>query len=238
MIFKPFAAGLSAVAALAAASSAFAQAPAAAPAAQPPGVVHGPPIAGVCVVDVQGVIGASTVGRYVEGRLQQIGAQVKAELTGEQGALVNDAKAFDAQRATMDQNTQVQRNADLQKRDIALQQKAQQRQQELQATQQKALNRVYQEMQPLITQAYQQKNCSVLLSREGVMAANPAMDISQQVVTALNAKLTQFPFDRERLDQQALGGGGATAGAPPIVQTPSAVRPAAPAAPRPVAPKK
>lgn len=238
MTFKPFAAGLSAVAALSAASGAFAQAPAAAPAAAPPGVVHGPPIAGVCVVDVQGVIGASTVGRAVETRLQQIGSQVKAELTAEQSALVNDAKAFDAQRATLDQNTQVQRNADLQKRDIALQSKAQLRQQELQATQQKALNRVYQEMQPLITQAYQQKNCSILLARDGVMAVNPSMDISQQVVTALNARITQFAFDREHLDQQGLGAapGG---GAPPIVQTPSTPRPAAPpaAAARP-APKK
>jgi len=232
---KTFAAGLSAVAALTAASSALAQAPAAAPAAAP-AVTHGPPIAGVCVVDVQGVIGASTVGRYVESRLQQIGAQVKAELTGDQTSLVNDAKAFDAQRATMDQNSQVQRNADLQKREIALQQRAQQRQQELQATQQKALNRVYQEMQPLITQAYQQKTCSVLLSRDGVMAVNPAMDISQQVVTALNAKITQFPFDRERLEQGV--GGPAAAGAPPIVQTPAGPRPAAPAAPRPAAPKK
>jgi len=230
---KTFAAGLSAVAALTAASSALAQAPAAAPAAAP-AVTHGPPIAGVCVVDVQGVIGASTVGRYVESRLQQIGAQVKAELTGDQTSLVNDAKAFDAQRATMDQNSQVQRNADLQKREIALQQKAQQRQQELQATQQKALNRVYQEMQPLITQAYQQKNCSVLLSRDGVMAANPAMDISQQIVQALNTKIQQFPFDRERLDQQGLGGAPAAGGAPPIVQTPG--RPAAPAAARPATP--
>jgi outer membrane protein len=35
------------------------------------------------------------------------------------------------------------------------------------------------------------------------------MDITPQVVTALNAKITQFTFDRERLDQAA-----APAGAP------------------------
>jgi len=31
------------------------------------------------------------------------------------------------------------------------------------------------------------------------------MDITQPLVTALNAKITQFAFDRERLDQQASG---------------------------------
>jgi outer membrane protein len=50
------------------------------------------------------------------------------------------------------------------------------------------------------------------------------MDITPQVVTALNAKITQFAFDRERLDQpQAAGAAG---GAPPIGQTPSPARPA------------
>jgi hypothetical protein len=39
------------------------------------------------------------------------------------------------------------------------------------------------------------------------------------VVTALNAKLTQFPFDREHLDQQAIGT------APPIAQTPATPAP-------------
>jgi outer membrane protein len=50
--------------------------------------------------------------------------------------------------------------------------------------------------------------------------ANPAMDITQQVVTALNGKITQFAFDRERLDAAA-----PTAAAPPPTQTPAAAAP-------------
>jgi hypothetical protein len=56
------------------------------------------------------------------------------------------------------------------------------------------------------------------------MTSNGAMDISPQVVTALNGKIQQFAFDRERLD----GAGGAqAAGSAPIIQTPSAARPPA-----------
>jgi outer membrane protein len=35
------------------------------------------------------------------------------------------------------------------------------------------------------------------------MIANPEMDLTSQAVTALNAKITQFTFDREHLDTGA-----------------------------------
>ena len=80
------------------------------------------------------------------------------------------------------------------------------RERELQATQQKALGRVGQELDPIIRQVYQQRQCSLLLQRDALVIANPAMDISPAMTTALNAKITQFVFDRERLDQPAAGG--------------------------------
>lgn len=202
MTFKTFAVAGSALAfALAGAAPALAQQPAAAPAA--PAVTHGAPVPGLCTVSVENAIGASTVGKAVNTRLQQLVAQVNAELNAEKTALDNDAKALDGQRTTLDQNTLEQRASALQVRANALQRKAQQRDREIQATEQKAINRVGTEMEPLIRQAYQQKQCSVLINRNSVMLANPASDITPQVVTALNAKITQFAFDRERLDAPA-----------------------------------
>lgn len=224
MIFKPFVTGAcAAAAALTAATGAFAQA--AAPAAAPT-VTHGPPVPGVCVVSIENAIGASTVGKYVDGRLQQIIAQVNAELNGEKTAIDNDAKTLDGRRATLDQNALEQQAAALQVRANGLQRKAQLRDREVQATEQKAISRIGQEMEPLIRQVYQQKACSVLLQRTAVVIANPAMDVTPQVVTALNGKITQFAFDRERLDQQT----GApqvqrpAPAAPPITTTPPAKR--------------
>jgi outer membrane protein len=100
-----------------------------------------------------------------------------------------------------------------------LQRKAQQREREIQATEQKAYGRVGEEMEPLIRQAYQARACSMLINRNSVVLANPASDITPQVVTALNAKITQFAFDRERLDQNLTPAPAA-----------AAPRPAAPAA--------
>lgn len=218
MTFKTFAvAGCAMALALSGAAPAFAQQPGAAPAAPAaPAVTHGAPTPGLCIVSVENAIGASTVGKYVNTRLQQLVAQVNAELNAEKTGIDNDAKALDGQRATLDQNTLEQRAAALQVRANALQRKAQQRDREIQATEQKAINRVGTEMEPLIRQAYQQKQCSMLINRNSIILGNPASDITPQVVTALNAKITQFAFDRERLDAPA----------------PTAAAPAAAAAPR------
>jgi outer membrane protein len=223
MTSKHLAPGVFAAAiALGAACGASAQ-QAAAPAA--PAVTHGPAIPGVCIVSIESAIGGSTVGRYVDTRIQQIIAQVNAELNAEKTAIDTEARTLDGQRATLDQSALEQRGAALQVRANALQRKAQLRDREIQATEQKAVGRIGTEMEPLIRQAYQQRNCSVLLNRTAVVIANPATDITPQIVTALNSKITQFAFDRERLDQNT----GAAAGAAPPIATVPAPAPRAPA---------
>jgi outer membrane protein len=215
MTFKAYvAAGCASAIALSGATAAFAQAPAA------PAITHGAPVAGLCTISIEGAIGTSAVGKYVTSRLQQLVAQVNAELNAEKTSLDNDARALEGQRNTLDQNTLEQRAAGLQVRNNALQRKAQMRDREMQATQEKALGRVGDELEPLIRQAYQQKACSVLINRNAVVGDmfNPASDLTNTVVAALNTKITQFAFDREHLDQAA---------AP--TAAPAAPRPATPA---------
>ena len=179
-----------------------------------PAIQYGPPIAGLCTISVDEVIGSSTVGKYVNTRLQQIGSQIQAELNGEKTGIENEAKTLEGQRRTLDQNTFEQRVAALQVRQNALERKAALRDREMQATQQQAVGRVVNEMRPLIANTSQAQKCSIVLERGGVVLVNPAMDLTQPVVTALNGKITQFAFDRTRLDQPQ------AASTPPVAQTP------------------
>jgi len=126
-------------------------------------------------------------------------------LSGERTALENEAKGLDAKKATLAQDAQEQQAAALQVKANAWQRKAQLRQREVEATEQKALSRVYQEMDTPIRQVYQTQKCSILLDRDSVMLANPAMDITDGVVAALDARIKTLTFDRERLDQQVPG---------------------------------
>jgi outer membrane protein len=215
MTFKTLAlAACAGAIALASGSAALAQADASAPA-----ITYGAPIAGLCTLSIDGVIGGSTVGKYVDSRLQQIGAQVQAELSGEKSAIDTEARALEGQRATLDQSSFEQRVAALQVRQNALERKAQLREREMQATQQQAVGRVLNEMKPLIASVAQGQRCAIVEDRSSVIMVNPAMDLSPAVVTALNGKLTQFAFERTRLDQPQAGA------APPVTQVP-AQRPA------------
>jgi len=232
MTFKTLAAaGCATALVLSGATPAFAQAPAPATTAAP-AVTHGPAVPGVCTVSVEAVLGNSTVGKYVQTRLQQLLAQVNAELNAERSAIETDAKALEGQRTALDQNTLEQRGSAIQVRANALQRKAQQREREIQVTEQKAFSRVGEEMEPLIRQAYQQKSCSILINRQSIVMnlANPASDLTPQVVTALNAKITQFAFERERLDQTAAP--RPAAGAAPAAARPATPAPATTQAPR------
>jgi outer membrane protein len=195
-----------AIAFVAMATAAGAQTAAAPAAPAPPPIVQGPPIAGLCVLSVQEAIGTSTVGQYVNSRMQQIVAQVKAELAPEDSGIGTDSKALDAARPTLDQATFQSRAQALQARVDALRQKADLRQREIQATERKAFNRIAQELDPIARQLYQAHKCSILIDKGSTMMTNPEMDVTAQAVTALNAKITQFQFDREHLDTAAAAG--------------------------------
>jgi outer membrane protein len=208
-------AGFAAITALGMADLASAQtkAPAktAAPAAAKPAAAPAAPAApvftgtapGVCILSREGLVASSTVGKYVQSRLQQLTSQANAEVTGDQTTLQNDAKALDAKKTTLAPAALQQQQEALQQRLQTLQQKAQQREAEIQATQQKAVQRVLAEAQPLVSDQIKAKNCGVLFDGDAIIGANPSLDLTPGVVAALNAKITQFDFDREHLDAQA-----------------------------------
>jgi outer membrane protein len=188
---------LSAVQASAQTASHKAAAPASTGAAAAAPITYGPPITGVCVFSNEAALGTSAVGKAAATRLQQLRAQASAELSGEQSSLQEDIKAFQAKRASLTQDQIQAQGAPLEERAQALNQKAGQRQRELEYTAQHARARVEQAMEPLVRAVFEERHCSLLLSGDAVMAANPAMDITPAVVTRLNAAMSTITFDRE-----------------------------------------
>ena len=196
-------ASLGALATLFAAQSAFAQAVATAPkAAAAP--APGPALPGICVYSNERAIGTSTVGKFVIQRIQTITAQVNAELNAEKNAIETDGKALEGQRASLAQEQFEQKALQLNQRGQALQRKAQVRSKEIEATEQKALAKVGSEIEPILKDVYTQRSCALLFDRNALFGANSSMDVTDAVIEKLNAKITQFAFDRERLEQPAV----------------------------------
>ena len=167
------------------------------------GVPTGPVLPNVCIFSQQGAVTTSAVGKYVVSRLQQIQAQAQAELQAEETSLQTDVKAYGAQRASLSTDVQQQRERALTERAQALQQKAQLRSRELEATQQKAISRVVSEYDPLVISVMKARNCSVVFDGQATLAFNPGMDLTPDVVRQLDAKITQFPFEREHMEAAA-----------------------------------
>ncbi len=183
------------------ASSASAQTPPAAAAAAAP-IRHGAAVPGVCFYNFERALASSDVGKAVAARINVIAKEVEVELTNEEKALTTDIQGFDRARATMTPDAAEQRASQLTIRRNALARKLDLRQRELQATRGKALDRIEQEMSPVVIATYQARSCAVLLTGS-VVTGNPQMDITDQVVTGLNAKIKTLTFNRERLDAPA-----------------------------------
>ena len=206
------------------ASGAAAQPAAAAAAAGPPP----PVIPGLCAFSNTRTTISSKVGKYVMGRVDTIAQQTNAELNGVRTTLQADAQAIDGQRATLPADQYETKQLELRQRADALQRLIQQRQREVELTENKALERISKEVEPLINVARQERNCSIILDADAVIMVHQSMDLTDSVVQKLDAKITEFAFDRERMEnQQAQGAPGGPAG-------PTAARPAS-VAPRPAA---
>ncbi|MFO1012713.1 MAG: OmpH family outer membrane protein [Caulobacteraceae bacterium] len=177
----------------------------AAPAAAPISVTHGPAIANVCVVSVDGILANSLVGKAAIARLQQLESQIRAEMSAEQNQLQADIRTFQQTQSTMDAATKAQREAALNQRIQAFQRKDQQRAAEMEATKNKAFDRIFNEAKPVLAQAYAARTCSILINANAIVITNPQMDLTDQVVALLNTRIQTITFDRENLSAPAPG---------------------------------
>jgi outer membrane protein len=198
MMTKKSGAAFAGALAIAAFAPMMAQAQAAAAAPEPP---SGPAIPGMCVLSQEEIVYTSTVGKYVATRLQQLGSAAQAEITADTTSLQNDEKALEAAKSSLSQDQYQQRGAALVGRERDLERTASVRREELNQTAQKAQARILQEASPIFQQAVHSHNCSIVLSGAGVLIEEAAMNITPTVIAGLNAKITQFEFDREHLDQ-------------------------------------
>jgi Skp family chaperone for outer membrane proteins len=181
------------------------RAAAAAPAAageQLPPLTQGPAIAGICLYNRDAAIASSSAGKAMIARVQQLRAQAAAEYQGEQQGIKTEADALIAKKASLSQEQFQQQAGPIQQRQEASNRKAELRQRELQATGEKALQRFTAAAMPILRNLYEVHHCSLLLSGDVIMAANPAMDLTDQTVQQLNVSLPTMTFDRENLPQQ------------------------------------
>lgn len=201
---------------------AFAQTPAtpAAPPALPAPVAPIP--SPVVVYSLQGVIGLSAAGRDLATKLQAIEAAMTSELEAEARAIVEERQRLGQTPAAQLQTPAVQQaDAANQRRAQAFEVARQRAQYDLRATNERALGLFEQALQPVLLSTIQTRGALIVLEAGSVNYANPGVDITRDLVTALNASVTTINVVRVRVQTEEEAA-AAAAGTTPAAATPAA----------------
>jgi outer membrane protein len=149
----------------------------------------GGPLAGVCVYSEEMTLAQSQAGVSANQQLAKMQQSINAELKPANDALVADARALEARRASSPPAQYQQSAADLQRRAQAQDALARTRNDQLVRTRDDAVRRIGAAALPALNGALTAHRCSIVLDKGRVYSVNAAMDLTPEVIQKVNASL-------------------------------------------------
>jgi Skp family chaperone for outer membrane proteins len=146
------------------------------------------------VLDKQAVLRFSKAGQDISRQMQPVIEQAQKNILGQRASLEQQAKALQDNTA-LSGDEREKRAAALEARNQALQVEAQRRQQQLADALNRAnapISKAVGEIVPAITK---QRGANLVLDRAALAQADPAFDITQEVISQLDAKLPSMKVD-------------------------------------------
>lgn len=159
----------------------------------------GPAVAGVCLLSRQAVFANAKAGQAMIARLRALADEAQTEIASGRAPLEAEVKKYNDEQAKLSPAQREGRQKALRDRLAPIDAKTRLRQREIDATRQKALERIAAEMEPVLVQAYKQRNCGLLVDRSTVLGGNMANDLTATVVQGLDARMPTITFNREIL---------------------------------------
>ncbi len=162
----------------------------------------------ILVVDQGRVLRESTVGKHVKRQIESIGKSMESEMKSQATPLTSERDRLANELKNMDKNALASR-PDLQKRAQDLMQKGQKQQieaaykeRELAITQQKAIAKVNAQLAKILETIVAERNADIVLDRSLVIYGGKSIDVTDTVLSRLNAQLKTVSVTRERLPRQ------------------------------------
>ena len=161
----------------------------------------GPEIPGVCLLSRQAILVNAEVGKSASAQIDKLTQDAQTELLAERKPLEDEARKLESQRAQLAPEKHAEQQQALARRWAELQRKADHRTREIEATRQKAIDRIATEAQSVLASVYKQRRCGLLLDRGVALGGNMNGDLTAAVVKALDGKIKTFPIQREILPE-------------------------------------
>lgn len=167
----------------------------------------------VLVVSRERIYAESLAGKDAQAKIKGIADTVRKELEPQGKALEAEQTGLGLANKTPQQIAdEIQKNPTLKTKVGAYQQKfatlarlEEQRNAEIQATQNKAINDVLEAADPLVEQIRAQRQALVVLDANDVLKINTSVDITAEVITQLNNKTKAITVTKVDLSKQAQG---------------------------------
>jgi len=164
----------------------------------------------VLVVDQARVLRDSDVGKHINRQIESIAKQMEAEMIAQLAPIKAERDKLMAELKTMNVEA-LKSRPDLQQRAKTLQEKSQKsqleakyKQTELQITEQKALGKINVKLETILAALVAEKKADVILDRSIVIFTSPEADITDDIISRLNAQMKTVPVVRERLPRKPL----------------------------------
>lgn len=162
----------------------------------------------VITIDEARLLRDSRAGKDLAAKLKSIESQMKSELEPTRASLETEGKslqtqlqgktqeavAADAALVTTLQNYQNKANSFAQRRAVTSQ--------ELALTERKALVDFNKALEPVLLEVVQERNAGIVLSRNQVAYATEAVDVTQTIITKLDARTPTINVVRQRAPAQ------------------------------------
>lgn len=141
------------------------------------------------VLDKQAVIRFSKAGQDIARQLQPFVQKTQQDLAGQRAALERQAAQLQANTSLSPADREKQ-GAALDAKQQALQAEAQRRQQQLSAAMNSANGELSKAMAQIVPAIVKQRGANIVLDRAALPQADPALDITPEVIKQLDARLT------------------------------------------------
>ena len=163
----------------------------------------GPVVPGVCVYHHDRLMAQSTAGQSLISGLQRLQQEVTAELGPYEQFIQTESQALQQGQASIPQDQLQQRAQALETRYREFEALRQTRTNELRYTLAYQQQQIGQATDPILQALYTERGCGILLSADGVMRANPQMDLTEVAIQRLNQALPTLPaFSRMAVPAQ------------------------------------
>lgn len=146
----------------------------------------------VVIVNSDQLFAQSKVGQNVLGQIQSLNKKLHSENTKAEESLKAEALKLRDQRALLKDDDFAKKVQAFQKKEQTTQQQLQEKAQALQLGANVARDKIEQEIRPIFAQVLKTHDANLLLDQSMVLAGGSDLDVTAEVVKALDAKITKL----------------------------------------------